>query len=417
MAMQALQQISADLFTPGKWLSLDIAPLLLDTIPTTPSIFDASCPNAQISCQNTSVVENLCCFNAPGGQLLLTQFWDTHPATGPDDAWTLHGLWPDRCDGSFEAYCDGSRHYNNITAILQHAGAQDLLDSMSTYWKDFRGHDATLWSHEWNKHGTCISTLTPSCYKNYPAQSEVVDFFRAADNLYRQLPTYEWLQDAGITPGSNERYARRDIEQALERKHGKPVTIKCRYGQLDEVWYHFAVKGSAQAGQYLPTIPDGPKGNCPAENVRYMPKRARATHTATATATVTSTHAAIPTGSRKPFEGRGYLMVKTAGVERGCIISNGQWFTSGSCATFVGERVDDGILLRSRKGNCLFSDHLKCAGAVHDGTAFQTADNLLLVAGSKILYADKIPHGFAKGTVYSGPRFHAIKLEISWRAV
>jgi ribonuclease T2 len=52
-----------------------------------------SCPMPELSCHNTTVVENLCCFNAPGGQLLQTQFWDTHPVTGPVDSWTLHGLW------------------------------------------------------------------------------------------------------------------------------------------------------------------------------------------------------------------------------------------------------------------------------------------------------------------------------------
>jgi ribonuclease T2 len=55
--------------------------------------FVESCPSPQLSCHNTTVVENLCCFNAPGGQLLQTQFWDTNPPTGPDDSWTLHGLW------------------------------------------------------------------------------------------------------------------------------------------------------------------------------------------------------------------------------------------------------------------------------------------------------------------------------------
>lgn len=55
--------------------------------------FTQSCPSPQLSCHNTTVVENLCCFNAPGGQLLQTQFWDTNPPTGPDDSWTLHGLW------------------------------------------------------------------------------------------------------------------------------------------------------------------------------------------------------------------------------------------------------------------------------------------------------------------------------------
>lgn len=46
-----------------------------------------------LSCQNTTVQTDLCCFNAPGGQLLMTQFWDTQPVTGPVDSWTMHGLW------------------------------------------------------------------------------------------------------------------------------------------------------------------------------------------------------------------------------------------------------------------------------------------------------------------------------------
>ena len=53
----------------------------------------ASCPNAQLSCHNTTAVTDLCCFNAPGGQLLQTQFWDTNPVAGPTNSWTIHGLW------------------------------------------------------------------------------------------------------------------------------------------------------------------------------------------------------------------------------------------------------------------------------------------------------------------------------------
>ena len=53
-----------------------------------------SCPNnTPLRCQNSTTVENTCCFNAPGGQLLQTQFWDSSPATGPSDSWTVHGLW------------------------------------------------------------------------------------------------------------------------------------------------------------------------------------------------------------------------------------------------------------------------------------------------------------------------------------
>jgi hypothetical protein len=41
-----------------------------------------TCSSPQLSCQNTTIVSNTCCFNAPGGQLVQTQFWDTSPSTG-----------------------------------------------------------------------------------------------------------------------------------------------------------------------------------------------------------------------------------------------------------------------------------------------------------------------------------------------
>jgi ribonuclease T2 len=46
-----------------------------------------------LSCQDTSNVEDTCCFNSPGGLVMLTEFWNTAPATGPEDSWTIHGLW------------------------------------------------------------------------------------------------------------------------------------------------------------------------------------------------------------------------------------------------------------------------------------------------------------------------------------
>lgn len=51
----------------------------------------ATCNSPQLSCQNTTAQSDLCCFNSPGGALLLTQFWDTDPVVGPADSWTIHG--------------------------------------------------------------------------------------------------------------------------------------------------------------------------------------------------------------------------------------------------------------------------------------------------------------------------------------
>ena len=41
---------------------------------------DADLP---FSCQNSTAIEDTCCF-VTSGQLVLTQFWDTDPVTGPE---------------------------------------------------------------------------------------------------------------------------------------------------------------------------------------------------------------------------------------------------------------------------------------------------------------------------------------------
>jgi len=121
-----------------------------------------SCPSdLPLSCHNTTTIpsSDACCFNAPGGTLLQTQFWDYDPATGPADSWTIHGLWPDNCDGTYQQYCDTSREYKNITSILQSQGRDDLLSYMKTYWQDYEGDDESFWEHEFGKHGLLYTQL------------------------------------------------------------------------------------------------------------------------------------------------------------------------------------------------------------------------------------------------------------------
>ena len=72
---------------------------------------------------------------------------------GPSDAWTIHGLWPDNCDGTYNSFCDPAREYTNITAILTSYKKNELLEYMKKYWKDYAGNDESFWEHEWNKHG------------------------------------------------------------------------------------------------------------------------------------------------------------------------------------------------------------------------------------------------------------------------
>jgi ribonuclease T2 len=61
---------------------------------------------------------------------------------------------------------------------------------MNTYWKDVNGDDESFWEHEWGKHGTCVSTLNPSCYNGYTSKQEVGDYFQKAVDIFKTRDTY-----------------------------------------------------------------------------------------------------------------------------------------------------------------------------------------------------------------------------------
>ncbi|KAJ7766628.1 ribonuclease T2-like protein, partial [Mycena metata] len=224
------------------------------------------------SCTNTTAIADLCCFEAPGGLLLQTQFWDSNPATGPSDSWTIHGLWPDKCDLEFSENCDPSRAYKNIASLLSKNGATDTLNYMQTYWVDINGKDETFWEHEWKTHGTCMSTLEPACLPAGSAKgTEAVAFFNTVVKLFQTLPTYQWLANQGITPSSSATYTLDTLNTALQTGSGFQPVLDCEGSTLDSVSWYFHLKGSVIDGTFVQI--DAPEeGNCPSEGIKYPPK-------------------------------------------------------------------------------------------------------------------------------------------------
>ena len=186
-----------------------------------------------LSCHlNTSKPIDTCCTETFGGLILSTQFWDTYTGLEskgqllPANQWTLHGLWPDFCNGSFTQYCDLSRQYDpfpspntttgtpsgtpvppyhgpNIGTFLKRFGKFDLLDWMNQFWINQGGPNHDFWGHEFSKHATCYSTFDVPCYgPQYRKHEEVVDFFETAIMYYERLPTWKWLAAKGITPSN-----------------------------------------------------------------------------------------------------------------------------------------------------------------------------------------------------------------------
>lgn len=244
-------------------------------------------------------ITDSCCTETFGGLVLSTQFWDTYTGLEskgqvlPKNTWTLHGLWPDFCNGSFTQYCDLNRQYDpvpspntttgtssgtpvppytgpSISSFLAPLGKLDLLAYMNKYWISQGSPNGDFWGHEFSKHATCFSSFDlPCCGPSYTNHSDVVDFFQTAVQYYANLPTYGWLSAAGIRPSNATRVSLTDLQSALTKGFGALPYIGCsgpRYNtteagkgsldngftELSEVWYYYHVYGRVQRSQGLP---------------------------------------------------------------------------------------------------------------------------------------------------------------------
>ncbi|KAM7220926.1 Ribonuclease T2-like protein [Rhypophila decipiens] len=287
----------------------------------------------ELSCSKNAVFgqTDSCCSETYGGLVLSTQFWSTYtgleiptspsaePQLLPSQSWTIHGLWPDYCNGSYPEYCDLSRQYDpspskgipaypatspDIGTFLLPFGRLDLLQYMNTYWVSSLGQrNADFWAHEFSKHGTCMSTFEKECYGPlYRPHEEIIDYFEATIKFFKQLPTYDWLAEANILPSNSTGgkkgggYSLSKIQNTLTKKFGAKPYIGCsgeKYNEtsegkgskddgrvvLSEVWYYYHVYGVSQNGKGKPVDADSQGGrvtNCVLERgkVRY-PERTK----------------------------------------------------------------------------------------------------------------------------------------------
>ncbi|WWC68247.1 uncharacterized protein I206_102170 [Kwoniella pini CBS 10737] len=254
------------------------------------------------SCENQTTILDTCC-TPTEGLVLITQYWDTYTGLEseksflPLNSWTIHGLWPDRCDGSYGQYCDLSRQYDPfpspnttngkidgipvpiwqggdiITPLLQKYGKYDLLSYLEKYWKSQGSPDWTFWQHEFSKHATCFSTYdvgfegVPNCYGSIyqnSTEASIIDFLESVIKAQIQYPTYEWLSDEGIKPSNQTGYNINKIQDILTKASGAQPYLGC-YGPtkqiLSEVWYYSHSLGRPQEGILKP-INQTTKTNC-----------------------------------------------------------------------------------------------------------------------------------------------------------
>lgn len=354
-----------------------------------PSLMDSSgehesCPaDTPLSCSSGS--HDSCCYEGTNGLFLQTQFWDYSPATGSKDTWTLHGLWSDKCGGGYDQFCNSKWSIHSARSTLRELGLNNLLEKMSEVWKNQGSSDDSLWTHEFNKHGTCMSTVNPSCYSGASAADENVgDFFKTAVRLYEELPTYDFLASAGITPSDTKTWTLSEFDDAItNHTDGSSVFLGCdRHNAVNEVWYFFKLRGSVADGTFYHT--DAISTSTCSDGFRYLPKVERGGGGGDGGG-----------GSTQ----KGYLKVDGY---KGCLISDGSWYSSGTCATFRLKSSVGGYSVRSSKGDCGVSGgQFKCGGSV-SASDFELKDGYLSYGGSTTWSTDRQPSGQSREAVSNG---------------
>lgn len=330
---------------------------------------------------------------------------------------------------------------------------------METFWKDAAGDDEGFWEHEFNKHGTCMSTLEPACYADYETGGEAVDYFKRTVALFKTLPSYAWLEAAGVVPSETVTYTLAEVEGALAERHGRDVVVNCnKDGELSEIWYHFNIRGSVQAGEFVPAVPVGSPSSCPETGIKYLPKyrdavsSSSAASTSTTSVVIPSTLSSVvststsdipsvsttsspstsssattttpsttlsPTAAPSPLSGRGRFYASAPNT--GFLITAGTWYRAGGTpATYTATPNGDGSFkLATSRGRCTVRPDASvlCDSSVAaaDAADFGFDGTYLTYGGEGRFYADEVPTGTTQGRIFTAPR--AVTVQFTWAAV
>ncbi|KAG0614693.1 hypothetical protein M758_6G196200 [Ceratodon purpureus] len=134
------------------------------------------------------------------------------PVTGdPGPYFGIHGLWPNRNDGSYPDTCTNEQ--------FDSSELHDVVDNLNKNWgtlackRGMSGDNEDFWDHEWAKHGTC-SGFTQHQY------------FEASLNLYNDYDITAALAEAGIVPDDSF-YPISQISKAFTNLLGFAPQIEC----------------------------------------------------------------------------------------------------------------------------------------------------------------------------------------------
>lgn len=171
-----------------------------------------------------------------------------YPTTGkPAEDFSIHGLWPNRDDGTWPQNCD-------TDSTFEESEVSDLMSRMQKDWPSLAcpsSDGVRFWTHEWEKHGTC------SLLKQHK-------YFETALELKAKANLLRVLKHAGIEP-NRKLYDLESIKKAVREAMGYTPFVECnvdnrsRNHQLYQVY--LCVDSSATKFIDCPVLPHGRCGS------------------------------------------------------------------------------------------------------------------------------------------------------------
>nr|GEV69125.1 extracellular ribonuclease LE-like [Tanacetum cinerariifolium] len=170
-----------------------------------------------------------------------------YPETGkPASDFGIHGLWPNRNDGSYPSNCDSSNPFDS-------SKISDLMRQMQSDWPTLScpsNDGLTFWGHEWDKHGTCSKSVL-----------DQHGYFSTALNLKTEIDILKALQNAGIQP-NGQTYSLSSIKDAIKGASGYTPWIQCNKDESgnSQLYQIYLCVDSSTSG--FIECPVFPHGNC-----------------------------------------------------------------------------------------------------------------------------------------------------------
>ncbi|KAK7274839.1 hypothetical protein RIF29_15938 [Crotalaria pallida] len=179
------------------------------------------------------------------GSYCDTQKKCCYPTTGkPAADFGIHGLWPNRNDGSYPSNCDPSKPFDPSQVA-------DLTKNLKSDWPTLAcpsNDGIQFWTHEWDKHGTC-SALDEHSY------------FEAALSLKSKVNLLQALTSAGINPDGGS-YSLSNIKGAISEAIGFTPYIECNVDTSGNSQLYQVYLCVDTSGANLIDCPVFPRGRC-----------------------------------------------------------------------------------------------------------------------------------------------------------